>query len=63
MDERFVIMPPTNRAKCPECASEKFQLGPRCGRWARNVRCENGHEWNVTPFGWQDISAGRLKNV
>jgi hypothetical protein len=37
----------TSQLKCPECGGTKFQLGPRGGA-ARNIRCECGHELNIT---------------
>ena len=40
--------------KCPICQSIKFQCGPRANL-AQNLRCENGHYWNLTPFGLDPI--------
>jgi hypothetical protein len=44
---------------CPICGSQKFQAGPGVHAGdvylARNYRCENGHEWNVSVFGMESI--------
>ncbi len=41
--------------KCPVCGCRQFQLGPQ-GGLAQNVRCENGHEFNLMgPFGSTSI--------
>lgn len=39
---------------CPECETTAFQLGPKGGD-AINVRCGEGHYWNVNIFGMQAI--------
>lgn len=40
---------------CPKCGCRKFQYGP-AGGGCQNVRCENGHCWNlVGPFAMEDI--------
>lgn len=44
---------------CPKCGCDNFQSGPEASG-ARNVRCENGHCWNLTctwepSFATQDI--------
>ena len=44
--------------KCPKCGCTKFQNGPTAGL-SRNMRCENGHCWNVTPLGLDDIGENK----
>ncbi len=39
---------------CPTCGSAKFQGGPSGGN-SQNIRCENGHCWNINAFGWASI--------
>ena len=43
----------TSTPTCATCGCRKFQDGPR-GGLSQNIRCENGHCWNLHPTGRMD---------
>lgn len=53
-DELREMFPDKTHLTCPACATTKFQKGPK-GGLAIDFRCENGHEWNVSAFGMEEL--------
>lgn len=53
-DELQEMFPDKTHLTCPACATTKFQKGPK-GGLAVDFRCENGHYWNVSAFGMEEL--------
>ena len=50
-DEQIRVL---QKGECPDCNTDLYE-GP-CGGMMMNVRCENGHRFNITNPEIQDIS-------